>query len=76
MTAIVISIALKFWPFIVGALGLLGWGVHQRRAGAKAERAKQAEAEARARDVADQVDADLHTLTPEQRRERLKTWGE
>ncbi len=43
--------------------------------GAKLERAKAAEAEKKARDMADDVENDLGTLTPEQKRERLKKWS-
>jgi hypothetical protein len=75
VTVIILSFLGKFWPIIAGALGVLGWGIAQRRYGAKAERAKQAASEAKARDIADSVDNDLGTLTPEQRREALKTWS-
>jgi hypothetical protein len=43
--------------------------------GKKLERQKQAQAEAKARDIADDVDNDLSTLTPEQARERLRQWS-
>lgn len=61
---------------IVGGLvAALGWGVKQRRAGAKAERARQAEAEKRARDMADEVDREIAGLPADQMRERLKKWS-
>ena len=41
----------------------------------KAERAKVAKQEAKARDVADQVDNDVGAMTPEQRKEALKKWA-
>ncbi|TIT83812.1 MAG: ABC transporter permease, partial [Mesorhizobium sp.] len=47
-------------PAILGVLAsviaALGWGFHQRLAGAKAERDRQTKAEAAARDIAGQVD--------------------
>lgn len=46
-----------------------------RLSGAKAERAKQAEAEQKARDVYDEVQSDVGVMTPEQRRKALKTWS-
>jgi hypothetical protein len=58
-----------------GIAAAFGWGVKQRRAGAKAERAKQAEREAKARDIADQVDNDIGAMPPEQRREALRKWA-
>lgn len=77
MTALILAILSN--PMVLALLGgiaaALGFGVHQRRAGAKAERAKQAQAEAKARDVADQVDNDLSTLTPAQARARLQKWS-
>jgi hypothetical protein len=66
-------------PYLLGAAGIIaglfGFGAWQRREGKMAERFKQVKAEAKARDVADEVDNDLATLTPEQRRERLKLWS-
>lgn len=36
---------------------------------------KQAASEAKARDIADQVDNDVGALTPDQRRKGLKSWS-
>lgn len=58
-----------------GVLGALGWGFHQRRAGAKAERAKQVQAEAEARDIKDQVENDIGALPADEARERLRRWS-
>lgn len=58
-----------------GLVGALGWGLHQRLAGARAERSKQAEAEAAARNVADQIDNDIGVLPPETVRRELKSWA-
>lgn len=58
-----------------GILGALGWGFHQRRAGVKAERAKQAQAEAKARDIKDQVQNDIGALPAGQAREELRKWS-
>jgi hypothetical protein len=75
MTAILIAGLLKFWPIIAGALGVLGWGIAQRRSGAKAERARTAAAEKAARDISDEVQNDVGALTPEQAREALHKWS-
>jgi hypothetical protein len=75
MTALLLVFLGKFWFVIAGALGVLGWGVAQRRSGAKAERARTAAAEAKARDISDEVQNDVGALTPEQAREALKKWS-
>jgi hypothetical protein len=75
MTAILLPLLLKFWPIIAGALGVLGWGISQRRSGAKAERARTAAAEKQARDISDDVQNDVGAMTPEQAREALKKWS-
>lgn len=43
--------------------------------GARLERAKQAEAEHKARTIADQVDNDIGALPTSEARERLKSWS-
>ncbi|TIP38936.1 MAG: ABC transporter permease [Mesorhizobium sp.] len=58
-----------------GLVGALGWGFHQRLAGARAERGKQALAEAAARTIADQVDNDIGALPAEAVRKELKSWA-
>jgi hypothetical protein len=64
--------ALKaFWPYIVAAVVALGWGFSQRRAGAKAERTKQAEKETAARDIRDEVQNDIGAMPADKVREEL-----
>jgi hypothetical protein len=75
MTAILFAFIGKFWPFIAGAVGLVGFGLAQRRSGARNERARQAASEAKARDVADDVQNDVGALTPKQAREALHKWS-
>jgi hypothetical protein len=48
MTALIVAGLLKFWPIIAGVLGLLGWGIAQRRSGARNERARQAQRDVKA----------------------------
>jgi hypothetical protein len=75
MTALLLAFIGKFWPFIAGAFGLVGFGMWRQGAGVLKERARQAASEAKARDVADEVDNDIGTLTPTQARERLRKWS-
>jgi hypothetical protein len=75
MTAFLLPLILKFWPIIAGALGVLGWGIAQRRSGARNERARQAASEAKAQDIADDVQNDVGALTPGQAREALRKWS-
>lgn len=58
-----------------GLLALLGIVVKSRSDGAKLERAKQAAEDARARDIADQVDNDVGALPPDAAREELRKWS-
>ena len=66
-------------PAVLGLLAsvaaALGWGVRQRLAGARAERTRQAEAEAAVRDVASQVDNDVAALPAQAARKELKSWA-
>lgn len=75
MTGLITGLLSQFWPYIaaIGAALALLW--QQRRAGAKAERAKQAEREADARDIADKVDNDVGALPPADARKDLGKWA-
>ncbi|TGS86735.1 ABC transporter permease [Mesorhizobium sp. M3A.F.Ca.ET.174.01.1.1] len=68
----------KVLPYLVaGAAALAAFGVALWRArakGAAAVKARQAAEEAKARDVADQVDNDVGALPAEAVRQELKTW--
>lgn len=56
-------------------IGGLGFGFQQRLAGAKAERVRQATAEAAAHDIADQVQNDIGALPADAARKELKSWA-
>ena len=75
MTALVLSLIEHLWPYLLAALGAAAalWRVYA--AGRKAERAKQAEAEMRARDIADQIDDDVHAVPPAEARKELGRWS-
>ena len=66
-------------PAILGVLAsfiaAIGWGFHQRLAGARAERERQAKTEAAARAFADQVDNDIGALPTQAVRKELKSWA-
>jgi len=66
-------------PAILGMLAsvvaALGWGFHQRLAGASAERARQAATETAARDIANQVQNDIGALPADVVRKELKSWA-
>lgn len=72
MTALILE---KLWPYLLAGAGALLalWRVYA--AGRKAEQARQAEAELRARDIRDQVDNDVSVLSPSQAREELSRWS-
>jgi hypothetical protein len=74
-TALISQIA----PYAIAVGGALiaaiAWGFHQRMAGARAERAEQAAAEVKARDIADQVQNDVGALPAEAARKELKQWS-
>ncbi|MGX5843106.1 ABC transporter permease [Mesorhizobium sp. ArgA1] len=61
--------------FFASVIAALGWGFHQRLAGARAERGRQAAAEAAARAVADQVQNDIGALPADAVRKELKSWA-
>lgn len=75
MTALALAILAKLWPYLIGGTALLVGAWKVRQSGVNAERSRQAQEEARARDIADQVDNDLGALTPAQARERLRQWS-
>lgn len=61
---------------IAGAVfGALGYGWQQRRAGAKAEKAKQAEREAKAREAADKIDRQIDAMHPDAVKKELGKWS-
>lgn len=71
MTALALSLLAKFWPYILGAIALVfgAWKI-DRNATAR-ERAKQAAAEAKARDVRDEVQNDVGAMSADQVRAEL-----
>jgi len=66
-------------PALLGMLAsiiaALGWGFHQRLAGASAERARQAATETAAREIANRIQYDIGALPAETARKELKSWA-
>jgi Flp pilus assembly protein TadB len=58
---------------LAGIAAVFGWGIRQRRAGAASERAKQAKADQRARDIADEIFDDVRAMSPEQVEAELRS---
>ena len=75
MTALILSLFSKGTLYMVAAAAVAGFLAWFRNSTVKAERARVAKQEAKARDVADEVDNDIGAMTPEQRREALKKWA-
>jgi hypothetical protein len=70
MTALLLGLLWKFSGYIiagVGALvGFLAWRTRERRVGAAQERAKREAADRMVEDIADQVQSDVGSMSPEQ----------
>ena len=60
---------------LAGIAAVVAAIVRGRRAGAAAERARQAERERKARAVADEVDNDIGAMPPAEAREELSKWS-
>lgn len=75
MSALLLSVLADFWPIVAGISAALGWGAYQRGAGAKAEKAKQAEERLKARTLADEIDDAVAGRDPATNREKLKRWS-
>jgi hypothetical protein len=75
MEAIVVAALAKLWPYILAGIGLVIGAFKWRASIIAKERAKQAEAERKARTIADEVDNDVVALPPDKAREELKRWA-
>ena len=75
MTALVLSLIEHLWPYLLaaGGAGLMLWRAYAT--GKKAEKAKQAEAELEARDIADRIDNDVDAVPPADARKELGKWS-
>jgi cytochrome c-type biogenesis protein CcmH/NrfF len=66
MTALALSLLWKLWPAILAVGGALLWGFRQRQAGAAKERAKREAADRLVNEIADDVQSDVGSMSPEQ----------
>lgn len=73
--SIILSLLLKFWPYIAMAAGVAFAALKVRQSGVDAEKAKELAAEAKARDVADQVQNDIGSLPADAARKELGKWS-
>lgn len=74
MGALLTALLADLWPFLVAIIGMLGWGLHQRRAGVKAEQAKRAAERLKARTEADRIDDAVAGRDPDANRDELRRW--
>lgn len=75
MSALLASLLADLWPILVAIVGALGWGLHQRRAGAKAEQAKRTAERLKARTEADRIDDAVAGRDPDANRKELRQWS-
>lgn len=61
--------------YALGAAVVAAFGFYMRTLGKNAERAKQARAEAKARDISDEIDDAVAGRTADENRRRLKRWS-
>ncbi|MBZ9856765.1 ABC transporter permease [Mesorhizobium sp. CA13] len=74
MGALLLSLIAKLWPYIMIGLAAVFGLVRAWYKGKADQKAAQAAAEAKARDIADQVDNDVGALPADKVRQELKTW--
>lgn len=65
------ALLLQFWPYLLGAAALVFGAFKVRQSGVNAERVRQAEREAAARDIKDQVQNDVGAMPPDAVRSEL-----
>lgn len=69
------ALLLQFWPYIVGLAALVFGALKVRQSGVQAERLRQVEREAKARDIKDQVQNDVGALPGGLARKELGKWS-
>lgn len=74
MTALALSLLTQFWPFILGGVAIVAGWVYRGHSVRKDERAKQAQAELRARHQADEVEDAIAGRSADENRGRLGKW--
>lgn len=74
MEAIVVAALAKLWPYILAGIGLVVGALKWRASIIAKERAKQADAERKARTIADKIDQDIGAMAPSDARRELNKW--
>lgn len=74
MSALLATLLADLWPILVAIVGAIGWGLHQRRAWAKAEQAKRTAERLKARTEADRIDDAVAGRDPNANRDELRRW--
>lgn len=69
------AIIADLWPVIIAIIGAAGWGIHQRRAGAKSEQAKRNAERMKARTEADRIEDAIAGRDPDDNRSELRRWS-
>lgn len=77
MTALLLSLLSNptVLAILAGIAAAIGWGFKKQRDGAAKERARQAEAERKARTIADEVENDIGAMPPAEARKELSRWS-
>ncbi|MBE0702129.1 MAG: hypothetical protein IH582_03005 [Afipia sp.] len=75
MSAFVAAILADLWPIIAAVAGALGWGLYQRREGAKSEKAKRDAERLKSRTEADRIEDAIAGRDPDDNREELRKWS-
>ena len=80
MSVIIAFLSTSLGKYVLGAgaalIAAIGWGIKQRMAGKAAERAAQAAADTKAVKTANQVQANVDALKPDDARKELKSWDQ
>lgn len=76
MIAFLLGLLPTIWPYLAAIVAAVAGGLWMRQSGVKSERAKQAQAELRARHQADEVEDAIAGRSADENRNRLRTrWG-
>jgi hypothetical protein len=79
MTALIALLGPKVIGSLVAAValivGLLGYGMKKKREGAREAKAEQASAEAKARDISNEIQNDVGALPGSEARKELGKWA-
>lgn len=75
MTTVLLLLGPNGILYALGAAVVAAFGLYMRTIGKNAERARQAKAEAKARDISDEIDDAVAGRSPDENRKRLGRWS-